>query len=131
VDALRDDAEYCRRMDMGSRWLGRNPADQLLALGYSTVPALLALVGDRRLTRCTTPFWIVADRDPVARYGDVALALLSELARQSFTTREAAETWWNGIRSRDGLEPDRLYEDHELAAEAHRVAGEGPRGVRA
>jgi hypothetical protein len=122
------------RDQTGDVWIGRDgttrldlpgqgdPADQVAALGFDAVPALLDAVSDERWSRVML-FRLdeKLDRQTAARVGDVAQHALERITGQSFRqatpeapsmfqdgsaaeTQKAWRAWWEGA----GLLPARL-----------------------
>lgn len=77
--------------------LGLESSRGLRALGRAAVPAVLRISDDSRLTR-----GVIADQwgriEGIARYGNVALQILSRIAGRTFAAREQAERWWEAAR---------------------------------
>ncbi len=98
----------------------KSPAQQLLEMGYETVPQLIAAIGDQRFSRCVgtdhSQGWSAEGRGPgffpyVLRIGDCAVAILEEIAGRKFSdlgpteratlngaranaAKSSAQAWW-------------------------------------
>jgi hypothetical protein len=100
--AMRD-----RPCDRDSGW-GAGPDDGpvglYVGLGFTAVPALIAMMGDDRLTRCTSaPPGIdppqLGEEETLRTFGDLARDALKRISRKAFGSREEAQSWWRAMQA--------------------------------
>lgn len=77
---------------------GDRTAHDLIALGRAAIPALIAILDDRRLTRTVSCHRDFHYSHHILRHGDAARQILQNLTGHSFADRAAAETWWATAR---------------------------------
>jgi hypothetical protein len=83
----------------------RNPADELAARGREVIPALIEHIDDDTLTRSVEPSRVFYLPHHVLSVGDVALAIIEQLAGRNFYLPDASSSamqqlvreWWAGV----------------------------------
>lgn len=97
----------------------RSPAFDLIALGWSALPALVELAGPELRLRLPRRLREVRR---LATTGDLALEVAERIARRAFASRSQLQAWWSRVGSLDEFDA--------LAADFHEASFARPRVSR-